>query len=211
QARIKLALTDPKGKPAPGAVSLAAVDEAVFSVLDQAPGREQAFYTIDNKLLEALYYPYTWSPEMPGKMAGREENRVEQALFARTAQSENEPAAFDETKEEESPRESKAGYVRRDSPYSLAASSFAGKTDQVEQKKKNGLKGIKTSWIVLVVALCALGSFTLWWFVRPIWKVVVIHGVILIVLVVMATPLGFLKFNQSPSAEPRSRGLGVGL
>lgn len=38
RARLNLTLTDDAGRPAPGALSLAAVDQAVYAVLGQAPG-----------------------------------------------------------------------------------------------------------------------------------------------------------------------------
>ena len=51
QPTLRLKLTDKDGKPCPGAVSLDGVDEAVFSVLPQRPGMEQAFYTLDEDLM----------------------------------------------------------------------------------------------------------------------------------------------------------------
>src|SRR5207249_3494929 len=42
EAILNLRLLDDKGRPTPGAISLAAVDEAVFAVLTQKPGTEQA-------------------------------------------------------------------------------------------------------------------------------------------------------------------------
>ena len=38
RAKLTLSLSDAHGKPVPGALSLAAVDEAVYSVLGPAPG-----------------------------------------------------------------------------------------------------------------------------------------------------------------------------
>ena len=48
---LHLKLTDKDGKPSPGAISLAGVDEAVFSVLPQRPGMEEAFYTLEEDLM----------------------------------------------------------------------------------------------------------------------------------------------------------------
>jgi len=60
-AKLKLTLTDGKGKPVTGAISLAAVDEAVFSVLEQRPGMESVFFTLEKELLEPVYAIYNWT------------------------------------------------------------------------------------------------------------------------------------------------------
>src|SRR5262249_54121781 len=54
-AKLRLSLTDDKGQGVPGALSLAAVDEAVFSVLDQMPGMERTFYLLEQELLKPVY------------------------------------------------------------------------------------------------------------------------------------------------------------
>ena len=61
-ATIGLEVTDEAGRPAPGALSLAVVDEAVFSVGDQRPGLEQEFFLTEQELLEPIYAVYDWSP-----------------------------------------------------------------------------------------------------------------------------------------------------
>ena len=73
---LRLKLTDKDGKPCPGAVSLAGVDEAVFSVLPQRPGSEQAFYTVEQELMEPVYKVHPWSPDEAGS------EHYQEALFA---------------------------------------------------------------------------------------------------------------------------------
>ena len=84
-AKLVLAVTDADGRPAPGAVSLAAVDEAVFSVLDQAPGMEQRFFTLEEELLKPIYAIYPWSPDLTSSVPVEDRARFEQALFSRCA------------------------------------------------------------------------------------------------------------------------------
>jgi hypothetical protein len=79
-ARLSLALTDDQGKPVPGALSLAAVDEAVFAVLDQKPGLERTFFTLDDELMKPVYEIHPWSPDEADR-----DPQFEAALFARTA------------------------------------------------------------------------------------------------------------------------------
>ena len=63
-AKIHFSLTDGQHRPMPGALSLAAVDEAVFSVLGQRPGMEGAFFTLEQELLKPVYAIYPWSPDV---------------------------------------------------------------------------------------------------------------------------------------------------
>jgi alpha-2-macroglobulin-like protein len=91
RASLTFALTDAKGSPAPGAISLAAVDEAVFGVLDRRPGLEQTFFTLERELLKPIYEIKDWSPdlaeasELVRGTQPADRTRLEQALFARAA------------------------------------------------------------------------------------------------------------------------------
>jgi hypothetical protein len=81
-ARVAFRLTDRHGKPTVGALSFAAVDEAVFSVLNAAPGTEQQFYTLDRRLLQSPAGMQPWTPESKRQAPAEEIGRFEQALFA---------------------------------------------------------------------------------------------------------------------------------
>jgi type II secretory pathway pseudopilin PulG len=85
RARLRFKLTDSSGKPLPGALSLAAVDEAVFSVLNRAPGMERQFFTLERELLKPVMTVYPWSPDDRPAVPSEHRQRLEQALFARTA------------------------------------------------------------------------------------------------------------------------------
>ncbi|MBL8794768.1 MAG: hypothetical protein JNM56_12745, partial [Planctomycetia bacterium] len=86
QAKLRLQLSDKQGKPTPGAISLSAVDEAVFAVLDQMPGMEKVFFSLENKLLQPVFNLYPWSPDLTGGPNDGNRGQFEQALFARTWQ-----------------------------------------------------------------------------------------------------------------------------
>ena len=87
KAKLRFALTDEDGKPAPGALSLAAVDEAVFSVSDSPFGMEQVFFLLEKELLQPVYEIYNWSPDFSPAEIQRDRAEFEQALFSRTAAS----------------------------------------------------------------------------------------------------------------------------
>lgn len=84
-AKLNLRLTDDRGQAVCGAVSLAAVDEAVFSVLDQAPGMEDTFFNLEQQLLQPIYAIYPWAPDWMAKDKSTERVEFEKALFSRTA------------------------------------------------------------------------------------------------------------------------------
>jgi type II secretory pathway pseudopilin PulG/anti-sigma factor RsiW len=83
-ARVSLQLRDPAGKPAPGALSLAAVDEAVFSVAGKASERESLLSPREEAVLRPVRSLYGWSPDVSAAGPAEARVRLEQALFART-------------------------------------------------------------------------------------------------------------------------------
>lgn len=135
QARLDFRLTDQQGQPVPGALSLAAVDEAVFSVLAQRPGLQQAFFTLEQELLEPIYAIYAWSPELTTGLPTDDQIRFEQALFSRTVQQEQTGAGFS--------REL----------HTLSLTSFPAKTLQTERAKQAGLEKVAVAWAVLAVVV----------------------------------------------------------
>ncbi|HEY7314220.1 MAG TPA: alpha-2-macroglobulin family protein, partial [Gemmataceae bacterium] len=158
RAHLDLTLTDADGKPCPGAISLAGVDEAVFSVLAQRPGTEAMFYTLERQLLQPVYALYPWSPEQ--KAADGE--RLEQALFAATVQ--------------RSEGRNSSGL------HSLSANSLPAKTAEVEREHRQANDRVRLAWMVLVFAGLGLAYFALWCFLR-IRTLLLIHGTALVVVV----------------------------
>src|SRR5208283_3680506 len=122
---------DTKGSPTPGALSLAAVDEAVFQVLDQAPGMERTFYTVEQKLLQPVYAIYPWSPELSGSLGEEDRKLLEQAVFSVTANSEERPTG--------------AG---KEQLYSLADSSWPTRSQHVARQRQVALASVGTGWAI---------------------------------------------------------------
>jgi uncharacterized protein YfaS (alpha-2-macroglobulin family) len=167
KAKIKFQLTDALGKPTPGALSLAAVDEALFALLDRAPGMERSFYLLEQELLQPVYTIYPWSPDAA---AGAVEDRVqlEQALFARTARA--------EVGGETPVRPAIVGQVPRGTPYSLSALSFPAKVQQVAQVRTAGLRWVWIAW-GLLASLGLIAGYISIWVVAP-KAMAIVHAVI---------------------------------
>ncbi len=166
QASLKVALSDSKGRPVPGAVSLAAVDQAVFSVLARRPGMEQTFYNLEEELLRPVYALYPW---MPGDERA---SRRDLGLFARTAEAVPGATASGASFQ---PEIAPAGR------HTLAASSFVAKERDVMQLRERRLSAVRLGWVVLVLAALALAYAGLWVFL-PINQVLVLHGVAFVFL-----------------------------
>ncbi len=82
QAKLNFRLADAKGAPVQGALSLAAVDEAVFSVMRQRPGMERDFYSVNPELLAEVTKLGTWSPTRDVSDNQGESELRERALFS---------------------------------------------------------------------------------------------------------------------------------
>ncbi len=163
RAALSFTVTDDRGQPAPGAISLAAVDEAVFGVLDRRPGLERTFFTLEQELLKPVYEIEDWSPdEADAGQAVRaarpaERTRLEQALFARTATGPTDlPERF--TMGESVPR-----IPERPGLYSLAVSTYAEKVQQVHSLRNAVMSWIGWAWGVLILAALVGGCvWSLW-------------------------------------------------
>lgn len=189
-AKLQFTLTDRQGKPAPGALSLAAVDEAVFSVLDAAPGMEQTFYLLEQELLKPIYAIYPWSPDLGPRVPADERDRFEQAIFARTGRAteirddpffgprtgivvpESRKAArprFDRMPGATIAAASPAKTGASGSPYSLSVASFAEKAARIAAERAAGLEWVYAGWATLIwiavlVTVVAVLAGVLWTF-----------------------------------------------
>jgi hypothetical protein len=171
RAALSFALTDEHGKPAPGAISLAAVDEAVFGVLDRRPGLEKTFFTLEQELLKPVYEIEDWTPDEAeaGDLVRTAAPAVrvgfEQALFARTARG-PEGLAVDEAfvADEEmgaavvAPSQQQAGL------HSLAISTYREKLRRLEPERLEAIFAIASGWALLVL-IAVLGSLV-WMFLK---------------------------------------------
>lgn len=174
QAALRFALTDPAGKPVQGALSLAAVDEAVFSVREQMPGMERTFFTLEKELLQPVYTVYpSWSPDFRPDLPREQVNRFEQAVFASTAG----PSTYAR------PRGGQAAEMapdvgsavmdgrthrlnRNQKLHSLSASSFEVKQQVIDNRKNDAENMVTLGW-VLVVAASLVALYAYLWMAWP--------------------------------------------
>ncbi len=191
-ARLTLRLRDSEGKPAPGALSLAAVDEAVFAVPGQAP-RSETLFAEEEKLLRPIRALYPWSPDstLPGPV--EQQRRFEQALFARTADQKGQtdrealleqllpflegnrrvfrvllrPDWEQLISPEWVPREALA-VLRQGEPYhSLNASSYPQKARETRAKRQAGLERVNGVWFLFGIVF---GVVLLLVLLRPLYR-----------------------------------------
>jgi uncharacterized protein YfaS (alpha-2-macroglobulin family) len=174
KGNILFSITDADGKPAPGALSVAAVDEAVFAVLDQAPGMERTFYLLEQQLLQPVYAVYAWSPDLASAVPAQDRIELEQALFSKTARTMTDAdlggGAADGRRRGE-PRIAMAppggGGNLADSPHTMVARSFPVQAEQVERTRDGGLWWVKRGWITFVAVLLVSGLISLWVLAEP--------------------------------------------
>jgi len=173
RAKLTIELTDERGKPAPGAVSLAAVDEAVFSVLPERPGMERSLFNVDAKLLKPVLDVAPWAPNAAAKDERDDRARFERALFSRTTteRANDREKLFEELKlfldgslepfrvlerpdweqlaeytHDLMPKELMQALRGENSSHSLSASTYPLKSAQIEERKRRGLESMGGLW-----------------------------------------------------------------
>jgi uncharacterized protein YfaS (alpha-2-macroglobulin family) len=165
KANLAFTLSDAQGKPVPGALSLAMVDEAVFELVSQMPGMERTFYLLEQELLKPVYTIYPWTPEDDPRRETRERQQFEQALFASTTATISNPsrAYSNSTGVFTEPAPSAA------SPHTLASSSYQIKAQEIGQRRHVGLDRVRIAWLALGVLLAIAVDVFCWMHMRWIW------------------------------------------
>jgi hypothetical protein len=212
-AKVSFELLDKAGRPARGALSLAAVDEAVFSVLQQAPGSEGRFFGVDPELLRPVQALHRWSPEARPNLPAAERGRFEQALFASTLQtaSWNTPTSWrgaggrnrlaaDEAVPSGGMIPGGVPVTFGGSPHTLAASSLPVEMQKVERARSQGLHRVTVAWVIFGVCVALLAYALMWLYVRPMQVILVLH---LVGITIVCTGLACLvvAFFGAPRAS----------
>ncbi len=225
KAKLTLEVTDAQGKPVPGAVSLAAVDEAVYSVLGPAPGMQPIFSSLEQEILKPVYAIYPWSPDMEVKLPAGERDRFEKALFAKAGMGHNDrDAILKETIRKfadgderllrvldrpdwEQLAENMPGMEKfipmlkgQGSVYSLRDSTYPRKLHEIELARKKRLEQFTTIWVGLGI-LAGIVVFVL--FLRTFVKSVV-EVLVVIVVIGMLFALMLPAVNSAREAARRA-------
>jgi uncharacterized protein YfaS (alpha-2-macroglobulin family) len=219
KANVNFTLSDARGRPTAGALSLAAVDESVFFVLPQTPGSERGFYTIDEAALAPVYALVpNWSPSTNAD--GRED--LEQALFSATARTEHieKEEVVTNKPQQATPmrgrgqRTVRAMAVDAGPPdavrppempagpsHSLVAESYQTKAVAVEELRSQRLNTLFRAFLCLI-GFVVLAVYIGVWLVAPVWEMVKIHLVALPFILVPATALVLLMFFSPIAWSP---------
>ena len=180
-AKLQFRVRDSQGQPAPGALSLAAVDEAVFSVLPQRPGMEQTFFTLEQELLQPIYAIYPWPADRDRDEPVEARRQLERALFARTARGatfgpaeglkqllpflDNNPRVFEVLNRPDwrqiapdwLPKEFYELVDGGDGLHSLSATTLPAKRQRVEVQRREGKELVNKLWGLFVVSSFIVG------------------------------------------------------
>jgi alpha-2-macroglobulin-like protein len=219
RAKISFTLTDDQHRPVPGALSLAAVDEAVFSVLGQPLGMEKTFFTLEQELLKPVYAIYPWSPDMRLDAAPEERAGFEKAMFSRAARKPVDRNArlaelvkkyaegdmrlleilerpdLDEVLENTwVPDEMKDLLRDRTGTYALDATSYPAKVHEIEQRQERAQQIIVAIWISLAV----VGALVFLWTIVRRMSASLLVIVTIAILVIIALMLVSVAHVSSP-------------
>lgn len=225
RARLTLRLTGPQGAPVPGAFSLSAVDEAVYSVLDQKPGRERTFFSLEQELLQPVLAAYPWLPGERRDVSSESQARFEQAQFARAAggdrdgrealmrkllpYADNDPRMFDVLQRPDweqiverlgtFPPKLVEQLRGTAGVHSLSATTYVANLHAVEQQRAKGRVFVKGLWMALViVGLVVLVILS----IRTIWEVLVL---VLIVMTLIALMLPAVQQAREAARRTQAR------
>ncbi|MFO0930531.1 MAG: MG2 domain-containing protein [Gemmataceae bacterium] len=192
QATLNLRLTDGKGRPTPGAISLAGVDERVFHVLAQRPGMEATFYTLEKELLKPVYAIYPWSPDDEPNATRRD-----QALFAATAGVTPPPPTAPEAQ---------ATQLNASGVHTLAMRSLPEVQQAVSKLRERRLDQVRLGWAVLA-AMAVLSGYGLLWLFLSVRTVLIVHGIAGLGLLCMVGGMVFLMLMMGGRAGSKFSGV----
>jgi len=157
-ARYNLTVTDSNGIPTPAALSLAAVDEAVFYVCENHPGLMEQFFLTDKELLRPVYQiAFAFSPEKVLSGEDKYQN-LARVLFSSDAQSINWRRLFSMPDYDEAPRSQN---VFRGEDYTLQADSYPEKLAQKKIFRHRHINIPLAFLIILGALVVPLGFFGL--------------------------------------------------
>ncbi|HUT31501.1 MAG TPA: MG2 domain-containing protein [Sedimentisphaerales bacterium] len=195
-AKVNFKVTDSNGSPAPAALSLSVVDEAVFYVSENRPGLLEQFFLADEELLKPAYQ--TSFRISPAKLLSGDDKyqNLALALFSRPTRSPDRARILDELAEKDfiSPRTVErirqdlqqsrydnlledpkyahlADVLMKQGDYTLRATTYPDKLAQTEAFRERYFGILKAALVTLVVVafiVCTIGALS-YSTIRLIW------------------------------------------
>ncbi|MFG0284782.1 MAG: alpha-2-macroglobulin family protein [Phycisphaerales bacterium JB039] len=240
-ASLTFRLTDDQGAPAPGAISLAIVDEAVFGVGAGVTPLARQLQSIQSELLAPIYTVYPWDPfradegeayrmadRGAGALSARAGTDDRDALLRRLADEGYFPVEMLRVLESERLDEMLDSMSGSISPEALAILRGNGEMYTLREasypEKERRIKDLKRAWsgvssaiigAAVVSALLGLFGWLIWALARASggWAVVAVLLVLTPLLVGILLP-AMGKARQTArqlKAESELRGLGMGI
>ncbi|MBL8891877.1 MAG: hypothetical protein JNL67_18015 [Planctomycetaceae bacterium] len=163
QARIQFQLRDETGAPKAGALSLHAVDEAVYAVLGQRTNLQQAFFMLEEQSLQPIFERYpNWSPSLRQDIPVNEQAVWQQAMFSLTATVESYGFATisgflskRSSSNGEEPMDRTSSSTNQDSanPYNLFGETYSRNRLALQLTRDTALARLAVAWCALFVGL----------------------------------------------------------
>ncbi len=204
-AKLNLKLTDNRNRPVPGAVSLVGVDEAVFAVLPQSPGREKTYFTLEQKLLEPIQAIYPWSPDRRPQPADEASNRFEMALFAATVRNligprfsplVKRPLGRPSMMPKIDPGAQQQGGLFASTAYSLEVQSYPQKVQETNLRRSRGETSLRYGWLGLLGFILLSAYISLWFFLKSS-RLIEIHVIIGLGILVICSGITTLGVREN--------------
>jgi alpha-2-macroglobulin-like protein len=163
RAKIQFQLRDEAGQPKPGALSLHAVDEAVYAVLGQRTNLEQAFFMLEQESLKPIFSRFpSWSPALRKEVPADQQAIWQEAVFSLTATYESHWSRslvdFLSTGQAkfEANRTTEANEIKSTSqnPYNLYGDGYWKKQHESERVRSAAMTRLLMAWCALAVGVC---------------------------------------------------------
>ncbi len=205
RSKIQFQLRDESGQPKPGALSLHAVDEAVYAVLGQRSNLEQAFFMLEQESLQPIFTRFpTWSPALRTEFPPDDQALWQEAAFSLTATYESEWQGSvwkflsngDPDSQRFRPADPTNEQTTSKSPYSLFGDGYLAK--QLESQKARSIAFV---WLLLAwgTTVVVIGLYLL----RDVLvTILTILGCFVIGFIVLAFAVLFVAMLGCGAAEP---------
>ncbi|MDP1560006.1 MAG: MG2 domain-containing protein, partial [Pirellulaceae bacterium] len=210
RAKIQFQLRDEAGQPKPGALSLHAVDEAVYAVLGQRTNMEQAFFMLEQESLKPIFSRFpAWSPALRNEVPADQQSVWQEAVFSLTATYDSQWSKslvdFLSTGQSkfEAKRTTEANEIKStgQNPYNLSGDGYWKKQRESERVRSAAMTRLLMAWCAMAVGVC---TFLLRKWLATIFAVLGLMVIGFIVLAFFIIFIAMLGCGSDSRFEPKS-------